>query len=82
MYVCVRVYICVTEEAGERREAAVLVVFVLSYLNKSSIMVKVTFNSALAQKEVKKDSETLIPDNKVTICDHNRPFLFLSAAAD
>lgn len=29
-------------------------------------MVKVTFNSALAQKEVKKDSETLIPDDKVT----------------
>ncbi|KAI5107555.1 integral membrane protein 2B [Silurus meridionalis] len=28
-------------------------------------MVKVTFNSALAQKEVKKDSETLIPDDKV-----------------
>ncbi|XP_053482352.1 integral membrane protein 2B [Ictalurus furcatus] len=27
-------------------------------------MVKVTFNSALAQKEVKKDSETLIPDDK------------------
>ncbi|KAK3569139.1 hypothetical protein QTP86_025455 [Hemibagrus guttatus] len=27
-------------------------------------MVKVTFNSALAQKEVKKDSETLIPDNE------------------
>lgn len=34
-------------------------------------MVKVTFNSALAQKEVKKDSETLIPDDKVT-------FLFFS----
>ncbi|KAK2850494.1 hypothetical protein Q7C36_009277 [Tachysurus vachellii] len=27
-------------------------------------MVKVTFNSALSQKEVKKDSETLIPDDK------------------
>lgn len=37
-------------------------------------MVKVTFNSALAQKEVKKDSETLIPDNKVT----HRLYLFQS----
>ncbi|XP_017573457.1 integral membrane protein 2Bb [Pygocentrus nattereri] len=30
----------------------------------SFIMVKVTFNTALAQKDVKKDSETLIPDGK------------------
>lgn len=29
-------------------------------------MVKVSFNSALGQKDMKKDSETLIPEDKVS----------------